>query len=65
MSHQIFFRVIDAAGFDQELEEIFVLGKALESVRRAGAREALEDFQAITFQPGIAPTQKGELVESA
>src|SRR4029453_15692828 len=34
-----FLRVIDTTRLDQQFEKIFILGKALEGVRRAGARE--------------------------
>src|SRR5437762_9127785 len=48
-----FFRVIDAAGFDQELAVIFVLGKTFECVWNPSARKTLEHFESITFQAGV------------
>ena len=54
-----FLRVIDTARLDQQFEKIFILGKALEGVRRAGAREALEDFEPIAFQSGVASDPEG------
>src|SRR5439155_11795128 len=48
-----FFRVVDAAGFDQELAVILVLGKALERVGNPGARKTLEHFESITFQARV------------
>ena len=65
MSHQIFFGVIDATGFDQQLAVILVFGEGFERIRNAGARKTFEHFQAITFQPRVLPTQNGELTESA
>src|SRR5205085_7460359 len=48
-----FFRVIDAAGLDQEFAEILVFRERLEGVWNSGARKALEHFEAITFQPRV------------
>src|SRR5207244_11628704 len=48
-----FFRVVDAAGFDQELAVILVLGKALERVGNPGAWKTLEHFESITFQARV------------
>ena len=53
-----FFGVIDAAGLDQQLAVIFVLRKRFERVGNAGARKTLENFQPITFQPGVLPDPK-------
>ena len=50
-----FFRVIDAAGFDQQFAVILVLGEDLERIGNAGARETLEHFKPITFETGVAP----------
>src|SRR2546423_14344323 len=50
-----FLGVIDATGFDQQLAEVFVLGKRLEGIRNSGARKALKHFEAITFQTRILP----------
>src|SRR5205085_2978131 len=48
-----FFRVIDAAGLDQEFAEILVFRERLEGVWNSGARKALEHFETITFQPRV------------
>src|SRR5437764_13128401 len=48
-----FFRVVDAAGLDEQLAVILVLGKALERVGNPGARKTLEHFESITFQARV------------
>ena len=47
------FRVIDAAGGDEEFQIILILGEALKRVRNAGAREAFEDLQPVGTKPGV------------
>src|SRR4029453_11603860 len=46
-------RVIDAAGFYQQLAVVFVLRKAFERVWNSGARKTLEPLQPIAFQSSI------------
>ena len=57
MSHQIFW-LVDATGLDQQFAVIFVLGKGFERIGNAGAREALEHFEPVTFQSGVAADPK-------
>ena len=45
-----FFCVVDAAGADQQVQVVVVLGEALEGVGNAGARETFEDHLAVRFQ---------------
>src|SRR5207249_803878 len=45
-----FFGVVNAAGLDEQLAVVFVLGKAFERVRNPSARKTLKHFQTITFQ---------------
>ncbi len=55
------FCIIDAARFHEQPQVFIIFSETFKGVRNAGAREAFEHLQAVTFQAGVPTHPEGRV----